>query len=151
MPCSEVEKLLGPYHDGELNAEQRVRVEEHVRHCPRCAARLEEMDSYAAMILRLCGHHIPPPPEMKPSLFRRLRRQVLRTLAWSLILMLVVIIPLSFAPILFREDIPRLGRALLGLSGLTLTIAPAPFFYQALRDAGNVIWYRFTTDREEEQ
>jgi tetratricopeptide (TPR) repeat protein len=38
MDCRETQTLLTAFHDGELPAAERVRVEEHLRGCPGCAA-----------------------------------------------------------------------------------------------------------------
>ena len=40
MDCREAQTLLGAFHDGELPAADRVRVEEHLRDCPGCATLL---------------------------------------------------------------------------------------------------------------
>jgi anti-sigma factor RsiW len=39
--CDVIRPLLGAYFDDELPADQRPRVEEHLRNCTRCAAELE--------------------------------------------------------------------------------------------------------------
>src|SRR4051812_39107214 len=38
MTCEECLENVGPYADGELPAEERARLEEHLRSCPECAA-----------------------------------------------------------------------------------------------------------------
>ena len=43
MECRETQTLLTAFHDGELPAVERVRVEEHLRGCPECAARLADL------------------------------------------------------------------------------------------------------------
>jgi hypothetical protein len=43
MECRETQTLLTAFHDGELPAAERVRVEEHLRGCPECAARLADL------------------------------------------------------------------------------------------------------------
>ncbi|MBQ7378753.1 MAG: zf-HC2 domain-containing protein, partial [Clostridia bacterium] len=40
--CEKIEKLLAAYADGELNESQKALVEQHVAHCPHCAALLDE-------------------------------------------------------------------------------------------------------------
>lgn len=40
--CKSIETLLEAYADGELNQTQKRKVEEHVAHCPHCAALLDE-------------------------------------------------------------------------------------------------------------
>jgi anti-sigma factor RsiW len=48
-PCDE--QLLSLYHDGELAAADRARVESHLRECPACARQLELMRD-ASRLLR---------------------------------------------------------------------------------------------------
>ena len=43
MDCRETQTLLTAFHDGELPAADRARVEEHLRGCPECAARLADL------------------------------------------------------------------------------------------------------------
>lgn len=43
MECRETQTLLTAFHDGELPAAERVRVEEHLRGCTECAARLADL------------------------------------------------------------------------------------------------------------
>jgi anti-sigma factor RsiW len=44
MTCPETQALLTAFHDGELPAADRARVEEHLRGCPECAARLADLE-----------------------------------------------------------------------------------------------------------
>jgi len=43
MECRETQTLLSAFHDGELPADDRVRVEEHLRGCPECSALLADL------------------------------------------------------------------------------------------------------------
>jgi len=43
MDCRETQTLLTAFHDGELPAADRARVEEHLRGCPECGARLADL------------------------------------------------------------------------------------------------------------
>jgi hypothetical protein len=43
MECRETQMLLTAFHDGELPAAERVRVEEHLRGCTKCRARLADL------------------------------------------------------------------------------------------------------------
>ena len=43
MDCRETQTLLTAFHDGELPAAERARVEEHLRGCPGCAALLADL------------------------------------------------------------------------------------------------------------
>jgi anti-sigma factor RsiW len=37
MECKQIEKLLSPYLDNELDPTERQQVEEHLNQCPSCA------------------------------------------------------------------------------------------------------------------
>ena len=43
MECRETQTLLSAFHDGELPAADRARVEDHLRGCPECAALLADL------------------------------------------------------------------------------------------------------------
>jgi len=43
MECRETQTLLTAFHDGELPAADRARVEDHLRGCPECGARLSDL------------------------------------------------------------------------------------------------------------
>src|SRR3972149_2557969 len=43
MDCRETQTLLTAFHDGELPAAERVRVEEHLRGCAECRALLADL------------------------------------------------------------------------------------------------------------
>ena len=43
MDCRETQTLLTAFHDGELPSADRARVEEHLRGCPGCGARLADL------------------------------------------------------------------------------------------------------------
>ena len=43
MNCGEIERLLGPYRDGELDPERRADVAAHQRNCEDCRAALERL------------------------------------------------------------------------------------------------------------
>ena len=43
MDCRETQALLTAFHDGELPAADRARVEAHLRGCPECRARLADL------------------------------------------------------------------------------------------------------------
>lgn len=50
MNCGEIEPLLGPYRDGELDWERRAEVAAHQRHCEACRAALERLDELSAAV-----------------------------------------------------------------------------------------------------
>ena len=57
MECRETQTLLTAFHDGELPAAERARVEEHLRGCPECAALLSDL----ARVDRAAGVPDPGP------------------------------------------------------------------------------------------
>ena len=57
MECRETQMLLTAFHDGELPADGRARVEEHLRRCPECAALLADL----ARVDRAAGVPDPGP------------------------------------------------------------------------------------------
>ncbi|MCP2501351.1 MAG: zf-HC2 domain-containing protein [Deltaproteobacteria bacterium] len=57
MECRETQTLLTAFHDGELPADGRARVEEHLRGCPECAALLADL----ARVDRAAGVPDPGP------------------------------------------------------------------------------------------
>jgi len=61
--------MLGTYHDGELSAEDRSKVEAHLAHCPACAAELEHY-------VRLSGTFAAfEPPRIAPEALRRIANE----------------------------------------------------------------------------
>ena len=57
MECRETQTLMTAFHDGELPAADRARVEEHLRGCPDCAALLADL----ARVDRAAGVPDPGP------------------------------------------------------------------------------------------
>jgi anti-sigma factor RsiW len=48
-PC-EMDKLIGPYHDRELDAQRRDEVERHLATCPHCASHLASLRRISARL-----------------------------------------------------------------------------------------------------
>lgn len=59
MNCTEALELLSPLHDGELSADLRGSVEEHLRECSTCAAARVEFESMSSLVGRQSE---PDPP-----------------------------------------------------------------------------------------
>lgn len=57
--CDDIRARLGPYVDGELDADDAADVREHVEACPRCAARLEAERAFLARIAAAGGETAP--------------------------------------------------------------------------------------------
>ncbi len=49
MPACERSRRLSAYHDGELPAEERRGLEEHLRQCPSCAQELQQLRSLSGL------------------------------------------------------------------------------------------------------
>jgi len=60
VKCSEIEELLSPYIDGELNRDNIIKVENHVEECKKCKNLLEDLQSIKEMVR---GIEIPYPSE----------------------------------------------------------------------------------------
>ena len=69
MNCGEIERLLGPYRDGELDPERRAEVAAHQRHCEDCRAALERLEQLSAAIES--APRYPASPELRARLESR--------------------------------------------------------------------------------
>src|SRR3954449_8911384 len=68
MVCDDVQTLLDPYVDGELDAAHALEVERHLPACPRCAADLAQLQGLRKALRRdLTYHRAPPPPQGPPQ------------------------------------------------------------------------------------
>jgi len=76
MMCGDVDMLVHPYLDGELVAEERVLVEEHVAGCPRC----RELVGHEATFRENLRARLRPRPGTAAAAPEPLRRRVLDAL-----------------------------------------------------------------------
>ena len=67
MDCTEVNKLLSTFYDGELSSDKWSAVEEHLKGCPDCARELEGFRTLSALAEGLIH---PEPPPKAPSASR---------------------------------------------------------------------------------
>lgn len=58
MTCDDVIPLLSPFHDGELAAEQRQAVEDHLSFCEDCSRKLESLQNLSSLV----DNTAPPQP-----------------------------------------------------------------------------------------
>lgn len=83
MTCGEVEPLLSPFADGELNLQQSCEVVRHVEECGQCREHLQSLRVMGQLVRALPA---PPPP---PHLALRLRvaasRHSVRASRWELV------------------------------------------------------------------
>lgn len=67
--CSDVSPLHSAWLDGELDADERARVDAHVEGCERCQRELESLGQTRTLVRNLpsrrvpAGLRLPPPPE----------------------------------------------------------------------------------------
>lgn len=59
MTCDDARDLLEAYHDRELGAEDRTRVETHLRDCTACSSELASLRSLSARVRGLDRHPLP--------------------------------------------------------------------------------------------
>jgi len=72
MTCRETAPALGAYVLGALDADERQRVDEHVRRCPDCAAELAEFQALPPLLDRVRLEDLETPPVTpSPGLFER--------------------------------------------------------------------------------
>src|SRR3954469_7207542 len=60
MVCDDVQALLDPYVDGELDAAHALDVERHLPACPRCAADLAQLQGLRKALRRDLAYHRAP-------------------------------------------------------------------------------------------
>ena len=72
MTCADAAPALGAYVLGALDADERQRVDEHVRRCPDCAAELAEFQALPPLLDRVRLEDLETPPVTpSPGLFER--------------------------------------------------------------------------------
>ncbi|MDP1864925.1 MAG: DsrE family protein [Bradyrhizobium sp.] len=54
MKCAELNRLLSPYIDGELDLQSALAVEAHLQECPRCSAAIAGVQTLRTAIFRAC-------------------------------------------------------------------------------------------------
>lgn len=69
MADCEINPMLSPYYDGELDEADRRRVEMHLRFCPQCAAEVEKMRLLSAALASMAV------PLASPALVTRIESQ----------------------------------------------------------------------------
>jgi anti-sigma factor RsiW len=60
IPCVEIVELVSDYLDGELDAQMRRRVEEHLTLCPACQVYVEQVRDTVRKLKRLPEDELPP-------------------------------------------------------------------------------------------
>ena len=76
MNCSDVLNLLSPLHDGELSADLRESVEQHLLNCPACAAVRSDFGALSSLARELS--HPEPPADLWDQIEAQLPESQLR-------------------------------------------------------------------------
>ena len=70
MNCDEIKKELDSYHDGELGADLRARIEAHLAGCAECRVGLKAIDSIEKLVMKA------PEAEISPWFEQRLMNRI---------------------------------------------------------------------------
>ncbi len=73
MNCQEIQKLLHPYVDGELDLMKNLEIEGHLQECPACAQALKALEEVRATI-KGGALYFDPPPDLQDRVQRAARR-----------------------------------------------------------------------------
>ncbi|MBI3194366.1 MAG: zf-HC2 domain-containing protein [Ignavibacteriae bacterium] len=74
MNCKNVSELIPAVLDGELRAEERPSLEQHLKQCTQCRNEFE-LHSMAKRIVRQRLSHVAAPPHVRERIFAQLRQQ----------------------------------------------------------------------------
>jgi anti-sigma factor (TIGR02949 family) len=72
--CADIEKLLYPYLDGELDVKQNLDVEEHILGCQKCCDLLNEEKRFLSVVKNGCLQE-EGPPALKAKIERMLHKK----------------------------------------------------------------------------
>ena len=78
MNCKEIEELLSPYIDGELNREEIIKVEKHILECKKCNELLKDFQLIKSKIKSIEIPQVSLRIERKILGYNRLRNYFLR-------------------------------------------------------------------------
>ncbi len=74
MDCKRLERYLSRYLEGELEREQKDKVEEHLACCPFCAGKLKKLEAITAILRRL--KPIQPRGDFVALLSEKVQREI---------------------------------------------------------------------------
>ncbi|MGI5838945.1 MAG: DUF4349 domain-containing protein [bacterium] len=74
MECKAAQELMSDYLDDELSEEERIRLDEHLRACSRCADELAELRTVVSLCRSLPA--VEPPAVFREQLYRRLAAEI---------------------------------------------------------------------------
>jgi hypothetical protein len=119
MQCRRVEENLSAYIDNQLDTEDRIHIEEHLRTCQKCSLSLEELKKTIACVQKL--EDVEPPPWLTQKVMGRIKGQakaekgILRKLFYPLHIKIPVEILATLAIVVvafyvFRSVEPEIKR-----------------------------------------
>lgn len=82
MKCQQVQGRLLLFLEGELEPREATAVGEHLRECPRCGARAEELAETQEQVEAALRTDISAPPTLEPRVMATVRRLPMRRLQW---------------------------------------------------------------------
>lgn len=82
MKCWQVQGRLLLFLEGELEPREATEVGEHLRECPRCGARAEELAETQEQVEAALRTDISAPPTLEPRVMATVRRLPVRRLQW---------------------------------------------------------------------
>lgn len=74
MDCHELLGLLSDYVDGELEANVRMAIEQHMAECERCRVVVNTLRKTITLYHRLSQETVTLPEDVRERLFRRLQQ-----------------------------------------------------------------------------
>ena len=82
MDHNKIKELISPYHDGELNEEERKQVERHLEECSECRKEFEEMGKFEEVLSKM--QFKEPPKEAWKMYWSSVYNRLERGIGWIL-------------------------------------------------------------------
>jgi predicted anti-sigma-YlaC factor YlaD len=78
MDHQKIKELISPYHEGELNEEEKKRVEKHLKECSECKKEFEEMGKFEEVMEKMELKKLPKEAWKMywSSVYNRLERRI---------------------------------------------------------------------------
>lgn len=83
MNHQKIKELISSYNDGELNQEQKKKVEKHLEDCPECRKELEEMRKFEEVMSQM--ELKKPPGEVWKRYWTSVYNRLERRIGWILL------------------------------------------------------------------
>ena len=83
MNHQKIKELISSYNDGELNQEQKKKVEKHLEDCPECRKELEEMRKFEEVMSQM--ELKKPPGEVWKRYWASVYNRLERRIGWILL------------------------------------------------------------------